>query len=73
MPPTGLPLRQWGRLYATNGAPSQTMGTVVTPPQLPLLDQIWDSPLNKKGAEVSSPPRDARNVTVPHWRLAQVH
>ena len=36
--------------------------------QLPLLDQIWDSPLSKKGAEVWSPPRDARNVTgAPHW------
>ena len=40
---------------------------VVTPPQLPLLDQIWDSLLTKKGAEVWSPPRDARNVTgAPH-------
>ena len=29
----------------------------MTPPQLPLLDQIWDSLLSKKGAEVWSPPR----------------
>ena len=42
-------------------------------PRLPLLDQIQDSPLDKKGAEVWSPPRDAINVTVPHWGLAQVH
>ena len=41
---------------------------VTTPPQLPLLDQIWDSLLSKKGAEVWSLPRDARNVTgAPHW------
>ena len=46
---------------------------VVTPPQIPLLDQVWDSLLGKKGAEVWSPPRDARNVTVPHMGLAQVH
>ena len=39
---------------------------VATLPQLPLLDQIWDFPLGNKGAEVWSPPRDARNVTVPH-------
>ena len=39
----------------------------MTSPQLPLLNQIWDSLLGKKGAEVSSPPRDARNVTGPHW------
>ena len=47
---------------------------VMTLPQLPLLNQIWDSLLGKKGAEVWSPLRDARNVTVtPHWGLAQVH
>ena len=41
---------------------------VATLPQLPLLDQIQDSLLGKKGAEVWSPPRDAKNVTVtPHW------
>ena len=35
--------------------------------QLPLLNQIWDSLLDKKGAEVWNPPRDARNLTaVPH-------
>ena len=38
----------------------------MTPPQLPLLDQIQDSPLSNEGAEVWSPPRDTRNVTVPH-------
>ena len=37
----------------------------MTLPQLPLLDQIWDSPLGKEHAEVWSPPRDARNVTDP--------
>ena len=45
----------------------------MTLPQLPLLDQICDSPLGKEGAEVLIPPRDARNVTVPHRGLAQVH
>ena len=41
---------------------------VVTLPQLPLLDQIQDSLLGKKDAEVWSPPRDANNVMVtPHW------
>ena len=45
----------------------------MTPPQLPLLDLIQDSLLGKKGTEVSSPPRDARNVTgAPHLGLAQV-
>ena len=39
----------------------------MTPLQLPLLNQIWDSLLDKKGATVWSPPRDARNVTGPHW------
>ena len=40
---------------------------VATLPQLPLLDQIQDSLLSKKGAEVWNPPRDARNVTgAPH-------
>ena len=34
--------------------------------QLPLLNQIWDSLLGKKGAEVQSPPRDAKNVTGAH-------
>ena len=38
----------------------------MTPPHLPLLDQIWDSPLGKEGAEVWSPPRDARSLTAPH-------
>ena len=38
-----------------------------TPPQLPLLNQIWPPLLGKKGAEVWGPPRDARNVTGPHW------
>ena len=47
---------------------------VTTPPQVPLLDQICDSLLGNKGAEVWSQPRDARNVTVtPHWEVAQVH
>ena len=36
----------------------------MTPPQLPLLNQIWDSPpLCWENAEVYSPPRDTRNVT----------
>ena len=40
---------------------------VATVPQLPLLDQIWNSLLSKKGAEVWTPPRDAKNVMVtPH-------
>ena len=40
----------------------------MTLPQLPLLDQIWDSLLSKKGGEVLSPARDARNVMVTsHW------
>ena len=38
----------------------------MTPLQLPLLNQIPYSLLGKKGAEVLSPPRDARNVTDPH-------
>ena len=33
---------------------------VTTPPQLPLLDQIQDSLLSKKGGEVCGPPRDAQ-------------
>ena len=33
---------------------------VTTLQHLPLLDQIQDCPLGKKGAEVWSPPRDAR-------------
>ena len=45
----------------------------MTLPQLPLLNQIQDPLLSKKGVEVWSPPRDAINVTVPHWGLAQVH
>ena len=45
---------------------------VATSPQLPLLDQIWDSLLGKKDAVLWSPPRDARNVTVLHRGLAQV-
>ena len=41
----------------------------MTLPQLPLLGQMQDSLLSKKGAEVWSPPRDARNVMVTlHWR-----
>ena len=67
-------------MYAINGAPSQTWGCL--PPgrkvvtylqelpslaQLPLLNQIQDPLLNKKGSEVWNPPRDARNVMVPHW------
>ena len=39
---------------------------VVTPLQLPLLNQIWDSLLSTKDAAVLSPPRDARNVTGAH-------
>ena len=40
----------------------------------PTVDQIQDSLLGKKGAEVWSLPRDARNVTVtPHLGVAQVH
>ena len=46
---------------------------VVTPSQLPLLDQMQDFPLGKEGAEVLSPPRDARNLAVLHRRVAQVH
>ena len=38
----------------------------MTPLQLPLLNQIWDSLLGTKDAVMSSPPRDARNVTGPH-------
>ena len=38
----------------------------MTPLQLPLLNQIQDSLLRMKDAEVWSPPRDARNVTGPH-------
>ena len=41
--------------------------------QFPLLNQIWDPLPGKQDAEVWSPPRDARNVTVPNWGLAQVH
>ena len=42
--------------------------------QLPLLNQIWDSLLGMKDAVMSSPPRDARNVTDPHLvGVAQVH
>ena len=37
----------------------------MTPPQLPLLNQIWEPPHCQEDAEVCSPPRDARNVTVP--------
>ena len=37
---------------------------VATLPQLPLLNQIEDSLLSKKGTEVWSPLMDARNVTV---------
>ena len=45
----------------------------MTPLQLPLLNQIWDSLLGIKDAVVSSPPRDARNVTGPHLvGMAQV-
>ena len=36
---------------------------VVTPPQLPLLNQIQDSPHCYEGPEVYSPPKYARNVT----------
>ena len=32
---------------------------VATPPQFPLLNQIWDPLPGKKDAEVWSPPRDA--------------
>ena len=46
----------------------------MTPLQLPLLNQIWDSLLSMKDAAVLSPPRDARNVTGPHLvGVAQVH
>ena len=38
---------------------------VMTLPQFPLLNQIQDPPHFWEGAEVWSPPRDARNVTVP--------
>ena len=41
-------------------------GMVATLLQLPLLNQIWDSLLGLKDAEVQSPPRDTRNVTGPH-------
>ena len=52
--------------YLQEPPSSAISGTVMTPSQLPLLNQIWDSLLGKKGAEVWSPPRDARNVTGPH-------
>ena len=38
----------------------------MTPLQLPLLNQIWDFLLGMMDAVMLSPPRDARNVTVPH-------
>ena len=36
---------------------------VMTASQLPLLNQIWDSPPLCWESEVYSPPRDTRNVT----------
>ena len=74
MPPMGLPLQMWGLLqpkkkvvtYLQEPPSLANSGTVASQPQLLLLDQIWDSSLGKEGAEVLSPPRDARNVTVPH-------
>ena len=63
MPPTWekgshLPPRTTKLCNLRNGCDSITA---------PLLNQIWDSLLSKNGAEVQSPPRDARNLTGPHW------
>ena len=78
---------QWGSLSEMGMPPTWEKGSHLPPrttklgklmdsqdlPQLPLVDQIWHSPFGKKGAQVWSPPRDTRNVTVPHRGLAQVH
>ena len=74
MPPTGVPLQTWGCLqpgrkaatYLQEPPSSAILGMVMTPLQLPLLNQIWDFLLVMKDTAMSSPPRDARNVTGPH-------
>ena len=73
MPPMGFlykcgmpPAREKGSHLPTRTTKICNLRTVTTPLQLPLLNQIWDSLLSKKGAEVQSPPRDATNVTGPH-------
>ena len=60
------PAREKVATYLQEPPSSAIEGMVATPLQLPLLNQIWDSLLGKKGAKVQSPPRDARNVTGPH-------
>ena len=74
MPPTGSladvgmpPTWEKVATYLQEPPSSAIKGMVVTPSQLPLLNQIQDSLLGKKGAEMWIPPRDARNVTGPHW------
>ena len=80
MPPMGLPLRCGDTPTREKGShlPARTTklgklrdGRDST--TAPTAEPDWDSPLSKEGAEVLSPPRDTRNVTVLHRGLAQVH
>ena len=79
---------QWGSLSDVGMPPTWEKGSHLPPrttklgklrdghnsATAPTVNQIGDSLFGKKGAEVWSPPRDARNVMVtPHWGVAQVH
>ena len=79
---------QWGSLSNVGMPPTWEKGSHL-PPRTTKLSKVRDSCNSataptvrpdleslpgKKGAEVWSPPRDARNVTdAPHLGLAQVH
>ena len=71
MPPTGLPLRCGDASNLEKGSHLPPRTTKLSKLRdshdtatAPTVDQIWDSLLNKKGAAVWSPPRDAKNVII---------